>query len=192
MAYILDMTVAHRLSLLGLVNEDNAATIGTPLTLVNTNIKNARVVDQVSEDVARGHAVTLENAAYPADFVEVYFNKIQMADVVEMVISDTAASDFDWYAPDNWDAETSPADAIEAFELAAARAGVGPAAYQDIAVTRRFDGTENAYYLDFTFTSLVFEEAVSYRMPKFFSEDITVTNLNGFVFTPIAAEDVVF
>lgn len=193
MAYVLDMTKAHKQSFIELVNSDNAATIQTPLTLAAVLIKNERVVDKVGEGIDRGFAVTLENAAYAPDTVEVFWNKVELADVMEMIISDTGANDFDWYTPDNWDDQTSPAQAIAAFQAAATRAGIDPAAtMENIGVTRRFDNTENRYFLDFTLTSMVFDGTVTFRMPRHFSEEVTVTKLNGFVYSPIQAADVVY
>lgn len=192
MAYVLDMTKAHKQSFIELVNFDNAATVQTPLTLSSVLLKNERVVAP-AENIPRGFAVTLENAAYAPDTVEVYWNKIQLTDVMEMIISDAGANDFDWYAPDNWDEATSPADAIAAFRAAAARAGIDSvAAMENLAVTRRFDNTENRYFLDFTLTSMVFDSTTTFRMPRHFSEEITVTKLNGFVYSPIQAADVVY
>lgn len=186
--YQLDMTKAHKQSFIELVNHDNAATIETPLTLSNTLIRDERVVAG-AEGVAREFAVTLENAAYAADTVEVFFNKVQLADVMGMTEAD---NDFDWYTPDDWEDATSIPAAIEAFKVAAIRAGIDPvAAMESVAVTRHKNETENRYYLDFTLTSMVFHGTVSFMMPKHFSEVIKVKALNGFVFTPIAPEDVV-
>lgn len=67
MAYVLDMTKAHKQSFIELVNSDNAATIQTPLTLAAVLIKNERTVDKVGEGIDRGFAVTLENTAYAPD-----------------------------------------------------------------------------------------------------------------------------
>ena len=84
--YVLDMTKPHRQSLIELVNNDNAATIGTPLTLADVVLKGERAVDKVGESIDREFAVTLENAKYAADVVEVYFNKVELADVMTMTI----------------------------------------------------------------------------------------------------------
>ena len=53
MAYVLDMTKAHKQSFIELVNSDNAATIQTPLTLAAVLIKNERTVDKVGEGLVR-------------------------------------------------------------------------------------------------------------------------------------------
>jgi len=191
--YVLDMKKAHRQSFIELVNNDNVATVETPLTLTDVAIRDERVVDKAGEDIDRGYAVTLENTAYAPDTVEVFWNKIKLEDVMEMIISEDPENDFNWYAPDDWDDATSPAQAIEAFRAAALRDGVDTlAALEAVAVTRRFDGTANRYFLDFTNTSMVFASVASFRMPRHFYEEVTVTELNGFVYSPIQAADVVY
>ncbi len=191
--YVLDMTKAHRQSFIELVNNDNAATIQSPLTLANTLLKAERAVDKVGEGIDREYAVTLENQAYAPDTVEVFWNKVELADVMEMIISEDPSNDFNWYTPDNWDDVTSPADAITAFKAAAVRAGIDPeSALEGVTVSRRFDGTANRYFLDFVVTSMVFNETASFRMPRHFSEEVTVTQLNGFVYAPIEAADVIY
>lgn len=191
--YVLDMTKAHRQSFIELVNNDNAATIQHPLTLASTLLKSERAVDKVGEGIDREYAVTLENQAYAPDTVEVFWNKVELADVMEMIISEDPSNDFNWYTPDNWDDATSPADAIASFKAAAVRAGIDPeSALEGITVTRRFDSTANRYFLDFVVTSMVFNETASFRMPRHFSEEISVTQLNGFVYAPIEASDVVY
>ncbi len=187
--YVLDMTKPHRQSLIELVNNDNAATIGTPLTLAEVLLKNERVVDKVGESIDREFAVTLERADYAADFVEVFFNKVQLADVMSMTIE---TGDFDWYVPDEWDLAVDGPEAIAQFKVAATRAGINAdAALEALTVDRSFNAEENRYYLDFSLTSFVFHGTVSFKMPKHFSEVITVTELNGFIYSPIQAGDVV-
>lgn len=193
MAYPLDLTKAHRQSFIELVNHDNAGTIGNPLELKDVLLKGERKVDREAEGIERDHAITLENAEYAPDTVEVYFNKIKLQDVVDMVISeDPGLNDFNWYQPDEWVAE-SPAQAIEALKAAAQRAGVAIDATTDnIAVERFMDDVDNHYYLRFTFGSLVFKNEATFRLPRFFSEEVSVTALDGFNFSPIQPEDVVF
>lgn len=188
--YVLDMTKPHRQSFIELVNNDNVATIGSNLTLADVILKGEReLAGQELTDIARSHALTLENANYAADFVEVFFNKIQLADVMSMTEDD---GDFDWYAPDDWDPATSPAQALAAFKAAAVRAGVDPeTAMENIAVDRYMKAEENSYYLTVTVTSLVFHGTVEFRMPKHFSEVVTKKDLNGFIYSPILVEDVV-
>lgn len=196
MAYLLDMTKAHRQSFIELVNHDNAATIGSALTLADVTLSGERTVDQAGEGIAAEYGITIALAAYPSDTVEVYWNKIQLEDVMAMDVdmtSDTGGEYFDWYTPDEWDDATSPALALAAFATACTAQNIdSAAAMEDLAVSRSFNSTTNRYYLDFTMTSMVFEPTASYQLPRYFAEEITVTALNGFVFTPIAAEDVVF
>jgi len=191
--YVLDMTKAHRQSFIELVNNDNAATVQSPLTLANTLLKAERAVDKVGEGIDRGYAITLENQAYAPDTVEVFWNKVELADVMEMIISEDPANDFNWYTPDNWDDATSPAEAITAFKAAAVRAGTDPeSALEGVTVSRRFDGTANRFFLDFVVTSMVFNETASFRMPRHFSEEVSITKLNGFVYAPIESADVIY
>ena len=186
--YVLDMTKAHKQSFIELVNHDNVATVGTALTLADVLLVNERVVAP-EESIPREYAVTLQNANYAPDTVEVYFNKVALADVTAMTLED---GDFDWYSPDEWDAGTSPALAVAAFKAAALRDGIDLDAAADlVSVTRRLDGTENRYYLDFEVTSMVFKPTYSVAMPKHFSETITTTQLNGFIYSPIQEADVV-
>lgn len=104
-----------------------------------------------------------------------------------------AASDFQsWYDPDNWNAETSPADALPAFAAAALRANVDiDAAMEGLTFTREYNSTENYYYMRVVGTSMVFAVDTLFRMPKYFNEIVTVTELNGFIYSPIAPETVV-
>ncbi len=180
--YKLDMTKPHKVSMLELVNHDNAATIGTALTIENTNLISPREV-QESESIARTHAVTLQNKAIEKDTVEVFYNKINLNDVVTMT---QEGGDFNWYDPDTWDDSTSPAKAIEAFKAAATKAGVDASVAMDnITVTRALNEVENHYYLTFSYESMVFITGAKFKMPKHLSEVITVTDLNGFIYEPL-------
>lgn len=184
--YVLDLTKPHRQSMIELVNNDNVATIGTDLTLTNTNLINPRAV-AVEEGVPRSHAVTLQNAAYAADTVEVFYNKIALTDCMTM-----PASYFDgWYDPDTWDEGTSPAAALAALTQAATDAGVTLAnVLESLVITRVHNAQENRYYLHLEFDSFVFNTGAEFIMPKHFSETVTVTNLGGFIYDPIAPESV--
>lgn len=185
--YILDMTKPHKQSMIELVNNDNVATIGTALTVADINFTGERVV-AVEEGIAREFAVTLENANYALDKVEVFWNKVAIGDVVTMTADDFQS----WYDPDTWADNTSPAAAIAAFKVAALRAGVdADQAMENIVATREHDSTLNVYNLKLTVTSMVFKADVLFRMPKHFSELVTVTELNGFIYSPIAPEAVV-
>lgn len=187
--YVLDMTQAHKQSFIDLVNNDNVSTIGNPLTLADVNFIGESAVDPVAEPtIARGFAVTLENAKYAKDKVEVYWNKLALGDVVTMEASDFQS----WYDPDTWVAETSPALALPALAAAAARANVDIAqAMEGLTITREYNSTENYYYMRVVGTSMVFVVDTLFRMPKHFSEIVTVTELNGFIYSPIAPEAVV-
>lgn len=182
-AYIVNLGTPHRQSLLELINHDNAATIGTPLTVAEYSL---------SENVKQGdesYNATVTNKAYTADQVTVNYTKLAIGDFVTMA---EATDDFDWYAPDNWEEATSVPQALAAFKAACIRDGVNPdAAFDTIEITRTFDAPSNHYMLNITVSSFVWKETVSYQMPKHFSEVIDVTDMNGFVFTPIAAESVV-
>lgn len=186
--YVLDMTKAHRQSFIELVNHDNVSTVGTALTLESVLLVGEREV-LPAEEIPREYAVTLQNANYAPDTVEVYFNKVALADVTDMSLEN---GDFDWYAPDDWEAGTSPALAVAAFKAAALRDGVDlDAAADSVSVTRRLDGVSNRYFLDFEVVSMVFKPTISIQMPKHFSETITTTKLNGFIYSPIPVESVV-
>lgn len=182
-AYIVNLGTPHRQSLLELINHDNSATIGAPLTVAEFALSdNAKQGDE-------SYNATVTNKAYTADQVTVNYTKLAIGDFVTMT---EAADDFDWYAPDNWDEVTSVPQALAAFKAACVRDGVNPdAAFDSIDITRSFDSTKNHYMLDITVSSFVWKETVSFQMPKHFSEVIEVTDMNGFVFSPIAVESVV-
>lgn len=187
--YVLDMTQAHKQSFIELVNNDNVSTIGTNLTLDDVFFLGERAVDPVAEPtIARGFAVTLQNSSDANDTVEVYWNKLALGDVVTMEASDFQS----WYDPDTWNAETSPADALPAFAAAALRANVDVnVAMENLVFTREYNSTENYYYMRVVGTSMVFVVDTLFRMPKYFNEIVTVTELNGFIYSPIAPEAVV-
>jgi hypothetical protein len=165
------------------VNNDNAATIGTELTLTDVNFVGERSVDPVAEPtIEREFAVTLQNSKYAADTVEVYWNKIALADVMSMPAEDFQS----WYDPDTWEDATSPAQGLVAFKAAAVRAGIDPeVAMESIVVSRHYDSDLNKYFMDVALTSMVFKAASSFAMPKNFSETVTTFELNGFFYSPI-------
>ena len=181
--YVLDMTKAHKLSFIELVNNDNAATIGTALTLTDVNFVGERSVDPDAEPtIAREFAVTLQNSKYAADTVEVYWNKIALADVMSMPAEDFQS----WYDPDTWEDATSPAQGLVAFKAAAVRAGIDPeVAMESIVVSRHYDSDLNKYFMDVALTSMVFKTGASFIMPSYFSETVTTFELNGFIYSPI-------
>ena len=188
MAYLVHLKNPHRNELIGLVNWNNNATIGENLSLVNLNLINPRAT--VPEDnVTRAYAVTLQNKAYPADIVEVYYNKIALTDIMTMV-----ATDFDgWYDPDTWEDGTHKAAALSAFAAAALRANIDTTQIlESLDVERIYKAEENRYYLKFSFTSFVLETGAEFVMPKHFSETVTNAELAGFIYSPIQANAVVF
>lgn len=181
--YVLDMTKAHKLSFIELVNNDNVTTIGTALTLADVNFVGERAVDPVAEPtIAREFAVTLQNSHYAPDTVEVYWNKVALADVMSMPAEDFQS----WYEPDSWEGVTSRAQGLVAFKAAAVRAGIDPeVAMESIVVSRHYDSDLNKYFMDVALTSMVFKTGASFAMPKLFSETVTTFELNGFIYSPI-------
>lgn len=185
--YLLDLQKPHRQSLIELVNNDNAATVGTALTLGSVSLSPARDV-LPAEGIAREFGVTLTNISYAPDTVEVFFNKVALPDLMTM-----PASDFQgWYDPDTWVEGTSNADAVNAFKAAAVRAGIDPtSALENITVSRIHKAEENRFYIVVALDSYVFKTGAEFVMPKHFSETVTVTELNGFIYSPIALAAVV-
>ncbi len=182
-AYIVNLGTPHRQSLLELINHDNAATIVAPLTVAEYALSDNAVQGDES------YNATVTNKAYTADQVTVNYTKLAIGDFVTMT---EAGDDFDWYAPDNWEEATSVPLALASFKAACVRDGVNPdAAFESIAITRTFDSAKNHFMLNITVSSFVWKETVSFQMPKHFSEVIDVTDMNGFVFSPIAVESVV-
>lgn len=184
--YILNMTKAHAESMIELINHDNQATIGEPLTLAKYNLIKLRPVvdgDQLSEP--RTHAVTVQNKKVESDTVEVYYNKISLTDVVNMTSAD---KDYDWYDPDTWVPESSPALAIAALKKACTRFNVdAEKALGEITVERKHNSATNHFDLVFNFDSYVFKTGAAFQMPKHFSESISVKDLVGFIYEPIKA-----
>ena len=183
MAFKLNPVASHRSQLLAMVNHFNQSTIGTPLTLSNT-------VLGAYEDVAEGKTkVRLFNEAFQADdFVDVTYTRLNLSDYVDM---SEANGDFSWYTPDEWSSETSPAEARDAFIAAATRAGIDLSEGADsVSASRHFDDTLNRFILTLTVDSYVWSETVSYAMPRHFSEEISVFDLNGINYTPISAASV--
>lgn len=184
-AYILNPRASHRQQLLNMVNHYNQSSVGTPLTLASTTLSNLSVLDAATGKTG----VRLVNTPVPSDFVDVDYFRLQLSFIVDM---DEAAGDFTWYEPDLWDAETSPAAAVAALKAAAVRQKVDLDQGADsVQASRVFDAELNRYKLQFAITSYVWQPAVEYVMPRHFSEEITVTELNGFVYEPIAAASVV-
>jgi hypothetical protein len=171
-AYILNPRDSHRQQMLNMVNHYNQSSVGTPLLLSNTTLTNL-----AEKDAATGKTgVRLVNTPYPTDFVDVDYFRLQLSFIVDM---DEDAGDFSWYTPDEWDADSSPAQAVTALKAAAVR--------QKVDLDQGADSVQASRVFD----SYVWQPAVEYVMPRHFSEEITVTDLNGFVFEPIAAASVV-
>lgn len=184
-AYILNPRDSHRQQMLNMVNHYNQSSVGTPLLLTNTTLN-----QPVETDADTGKTdLRLVNTPYPNDFVDVDYFRLQLSFIVDM---DEDEGDFSWYTPDNWDADTSPALAVTALKAAAVRQKVDLDQGTDsVQASRVFDGELNRYKLQFAIASYVWQPAVEYVMPRHFSEEITVTNLNGFVFEAIAVESVI-
>lgn len=185
MSYLLNPRKSHRAELLAMVSHYNQATIGAPLTIANTQLAEKTIVDASTGATS----VKLINSEFPTDTTVVNYFRLPLAEVVSM---DEELGDFDWYAPDTWAPETSPAAAAAAIKAAAKRQNVDLDTSADtVSVTREWDETLNRFKLIVTVESFVWRESAVYVMPRHFSEEITVTNLNGLVFTPISIESVV-
>lgn len=189
--YKLNLAMNHVNSLLGLINYDNSATIVTPLTQEEVSLEAKGVVEG-------RHVVELTKKSYAADKVSVNYTKLNLGDFVTMHLDGdingegSTGGDFEWYLPDQWEDTTHKPLAINALKRAAAREGIDlNAAAASIDVVREFDAEANRFFVKYTVTSYVWEASVSFAMPKHFSEVVTVQDLNGFYFEPIAAESVV-
>lgn len=189
MSFVLNPRKSHREQLLAMVNFHNQATIGTPLTIANTLLSNKTVVDAQTGATS----VRLTNSKYANDIVDITYTRLSLADFVSMELDDQSPNyDFGWYTPDTWVPETSPGAAVAALKAAASRQNVDLDLSADsVEAIRVFDDVLNRYKLVITINSFVWQETVEYVMPRHFSEEITVTNLNGLTFTPITAESVV-
>lgn len=87
-------------------------------------------------------------------------------------------------------------EAIEAFATAATRAGISVGKMMsniDVEFVNELDGSLPVSYLQVNFDSLVLNDGANakFRLPKYFSEFVTVTKLKGFMYSPIAAGAVV-
>ena len=213
MAFVLDFTKNHRLSLLELADYDNAGTIETPLDLSNTTVSDAALVDGVTGSVADIDAfpthkfsaiLTNKNAVSQGsnfDSVKVYFNKVDLSQ--KLVLS--AAVFQDWYDSDTWDETNSlvKATGLAAIKSAALAQGIDLDALttgNPLTIKRIKDNTTQRYYIVLEGESMVFRTDVngvtgrsyaSWQLPQQFSDIVTVTELDGFNFSPIAAVSVV-
>lgn len=179
--------LSHRAELLRMISDVNQATIGTSLTIANT-LLGAR--SEVDVDGTMKTAVELTDSTFSNDKCTVNYNRLALVDYIPEMTAD--AGDFDWYAPDEWVPETSPAQAVEAFKVAVERAGISfDNQFDSVTVTRRFDDPRNRFVLDYAISSFVWKDTFTAVMPRHFSEEITVTDLDGLYFTPIAAASVV-
>lgn len=188
-AYVLNPRRSHREQLLSMVNFYNQSTIGTPLTLANTILENLAVVDPETGATS----VRLKNSTYTNDVVDISYFRLKASDFVQMVADDQDPNyDFAWYTPDTWDPETSPGQAVTAFKAAATRQNVDMDLSADsVVASRTFDEVLNRYKLVFTISSYVWQDTVEYVMPRHFSEEITVQELNGINYTAINPDNVV-
>lgn len=183
MSYNTNLGAPHRQELLNLINHDNAATIGDPLKVEGYGLSENTLLESGS------YSAKVTNKSYTADTVVVEYTKLALGDFVTMTVD---GGDFDWYTPDDWDDATSIPAAIAAFKAAAVRDGINPdAAFDSITVSRAFSEVANRFIMTVTVESFVWKETVAFEMPKHFSEVIEVTDLAGFVFSPIAVEAVV-
>ena len=213
MAFVLDFTKNHRLSLLELADYDNAGTIETPLDLSNTIVSDAAKVDGVTGSAADIDAfpthkfsaiLTNKNAVSQGsnfDSVKVYFNKVDLSQ--KLVLS--AAVFQDWYDSDTWDETNSlvKATGLAAIKSAALAQGIDLDALttgNPLTIKRIKDNTTQRYYIVLEGESMVFRTDVneatgrsyaSWQLPQQFSDIVTVTELDGFNFSPIAAVSVV-
>ena len=213
MAYALDFTKNHRLSLLELADYDNAGTIETELDLSNTTVSDAVAVDPVggsAEDIAAypthkfSAILTNKNAVSQGkyfDTVKVYFNKVDLSQ--KLVLS--AAVFQDWYDSDTWEESDSlvKAQGLAAIKAAALAQGIDLEALttgNPLTIKRVQDSVTQRYYIVLEGESLVFRTDVneatgrshaSWQLPQQFSDIVTVTELDGFNFSPIAAASVV-
>ncbi len=187
--YVLDPTKAHEQSLIELINNDNAETIGQPLNLQGYAFKAERKVNKETETgITRDYAITIYNKIVPKDACEVFWNKIALTDAVPMSY---AAGNFDWYADEVWADETSLPKAIASFNTAATAAGINVAnAVGDVTVVRNHDEGTGLYSLEFSCDSRVFATGAIYALPKRFADLLTKQNLDGFIYEPIKPEDV--
>ena len=213
MAFVLDFTKNHRLSLLELADYDNAGTIETPLDLSNTTVSDATLLDGVTGSAADIDAfpthkfsaiLTNKNAISQGnhyDTVKVYFNKVDLSQ--KLVLS---ASVFQgWYDSDTWDESDAlvKATGLAAIKSAALAQGIDLDALttgNPLTIKRVQDNTTQRYYIVLEGESLVFRTDVneatglsyaSWQLPQQFSDIVTVTELDGFNFSPIDAASVV-
>lgn len=187
--YALNPVNSHREELLEMVNYVNQATIGTPLTLATVNIGERSTYENYDVPGPVKTAVTLTNSKYPTDQRGITYNRLPLSAFMEMTVE---AGDFNWYAPDEWVPETSPGQAVTAMKAAALRAGIDLEQQADsVTASRAFDEVKNRYVITYTVSSYVWEDTFEVTLPRHFSEEITVTDLNGLYFSPIPAESIV-
>ncbi len=92
--------------------------------------------------------------------------------------------------------ERHKAEALEAFATAATRAGINVGKMMsnlEVEFVNELDGSLPVSYLQVNFDSFVLNDGVNakFRLPKYFSEFVSITKLNGFAYAPIQAASVV-
>lgn len=172
--YRLNMQLPHRQCLIDLFNHDNSATLTTPVTLSTVDIINEIRLPS-SSGIPRDFTARLVNRSAAGDFYDIYYNKVQITDVVSMPVES-----FDgWYNPFGWNDETDLAKARSAFYSACRAAGMEPLKQlEDIVITR--EKINGAFVLKVTCKSFVFHSEAIFPIPLYLQDVIKIVDLDGF------------
>lgn len=182
--YVPNFQNPHKEELINLINNDNADTIVTLLQVSDVTFEGERATTPADSGITRKFAVTLKDVNNAQNTVEVYFDKIDLTTLVQLSVED-----FNWYDPDTWDPETSPAAAINMLKQKATAANVDLDKIVDnLTVARSYDAESAHFQVVFSFESFVLQTGAKYQMPKHLSEVITKTDLDGFIYQPIPAK----
>ena len=119
--YVLNPLLPYDQSLIGLINNDNAAVLVPPLKLSDVIFKNERVVP-ASANIPRQFVITMVNAANLNESIDLYYNKVHLSDMVT-IPDDLIVG---WYDPEKWDDARDLPKLKNALVIAMTNAGINP------------------------------------------------------------------
>lgn len=176
----------------------NAGTVNDPINVKVATVSEAKLIN-VDTTSATPHGtavefgdmsqVTLINRSYLPDTVDVKFRRLAVTDLITLSPANAAWS---WYNSSEWLQSRDIPLAIQMFKDTLLLAGIdSDKILRNLNVTRTL--VESDWYLNFTFDSYVLKdlEFSKFKMPSNFSDHVTATSLNGFIYTAIAPANVV-
>lgn len=173
--YRLNMQQPHRQCLIDLFNNDNAATLVTPVSLATVDIINEMKLP-ANSGIPREFTARLVNRSASGDSYDIYYNKVAINSVVTM----TDESFDSWYNPFGWSDDVDLAKARSAFYKACRDIGMEPLQQlENIVITR--EKINGIYCLKVTCKSFVFHAEAIYPIPLYLQDVVYVTDLDGLI-----------